>query len=273
MTKKALVVLSGGQDSTVCLFWALREFDEVHTITFDYGQKHSIEINAAATVANMAGIPSERQHLVIVPGILAGRSPLTNPDVELEKYTDISQMDAIIQDRVELTFVPMRNALFLTLAANRAVCADIYDLVTGTCQADLANYPDCRQTFIWDTEKYISTALGMDRLGKRFTIHTPLMTMSKAETCKMALSLSHQILPREDDIKLYATCWDAMAFTHTSYDGKYPPTDNNHSNVLRAHGFEEANLPDPLVVRAYNEGLMDLPSTANYDKLRGDSNG
>jgi len=94
----------------------------------------------------------------------------------------------------------------------------------------------------------------LDRIGERFFIHTPLMTLSKAETCQMAFDNPE--------------CWEALGYTHTSYDGTYPPTDNNHSNVLRAYGFEQAGLPDPLVVRAFEEGLMDLPATNNYSPGR-----
>ena len=86
------------------------------------------------------------------------------------------------------------------------------------------------------------------------SIRAPLMNMSKAESVKHAMTLPG--------------CMDALAYSHTSYDGKYPPTDMNHSNVLRAKGFEEAGVPDPLVVRAWNDRLMELPNTANYDKLR-----
>ena len=81
-------------------------------------------------------------------------------------------------------------------------------------------------------------------------IWTPLINKSKAETVKIA----HQI----------PECWEALAYSHTSYDGKYPPTDMNHANVLRADGFEKAGLPDPLVLRAVDEGLMELPETDNY---------
>jgi 7-cyano-7-deazaguanine synthase len=253
MSRSALVILSGGQDSTTCLFWAKSLYDEVHAITFDYGQRHRIEIDSAIKVAEMAKVDSHE--LVVVPNCLISSSPLTS-NTELEKYESYEQMDAIIGDRRELTFVPMRNALFLTIAANRAEARGIRNIVTGVCQMDNANYDDCRQVFINAAEQYINTALGYDhRAGVApMRIWTPLMHMSKKDTVNLAFQLPG--------------CWEAMAYTHTSYDGKYPPIDMNHSNVLRAKGFEDASKPDPLVVRAFKEGLMPLPQTANYDGVR-----
>lgn len=252
MMKKALVVLSGGQDSTTCLFWAKGQFDEVHAITFDYGQRHIIEIDAATTVAKMAGVQSH--DIVKVPDCLISSSPLTS-GANLEQYQSPEQMEQVIGDRRETTFVPMRNALFLTIAANRAEALGIPNLVTGVCQMDNANYDDCREVFIRASEQYINTALGHDHRGTQaITIHTPLMFLSKAETVELAASMP--------------LCWKAMAYTHTSYDGKFPPTDMNHANVLRADGFLRANLPDPLVLRAVRENLMKLPATANYDGYR-----
>lgn len=240
---KALVVLSGGQDSSTCLFWAKQHFTEVHAVTFNYGQRHSREIEAARMLAVLAGVLS---HEVVDLGpILKGRSPLTNPSQNLEQYDDFESMDKIIGDRVELTFVPMRNALFLTLAANRAICLDIVDVVTGVCQADNANYPDCRQDFITAQATAVEKALGIPG----FFIHTPLMSMSKAESIQLASSLG---------------CYKYLAFTHTAYDGQYPPVGKDHATVLRAHGFEQAGVPDPLVVRAWMDGLMALPTTPNY---------
>ena len=227
--KKAMVVLSGGQDSTTCLYWAKAVFKEVHAVTFDYGQRHALELDAASTVAKMAGVVSHE--VVEVPGVLRSRSPLTDPSVELETYTDFDSMDAIIGDRVELTFVPMRNAFFLTLAANLALARDCFNLVTGVCQQDNANYPDCRQTFIEAQERTINEALGIDT----FRIHAPLMSLSKAEIVRFA-----QQIPG---------CMDAMAYSHTCYAGQFPPCGECHSCVLRAHGFAQAGVADPLVVR------------------------
>lgn len=264
MTSKALVVLSGGQDSVTTLFWAKKRFEEVHAITFDYNQRHRIEIEAAKKTAKLAGVAS---HEVVVLGpILEGRSPLTNSEESLEKYESYQEMDKVIGDRVELTFVPMRNTLFLTIAANRAVCKDVYTLVTGVCQADNSNYPDCRQAFINSISDAINDSLGFEihyeyeaegqllLIVRKFNIATPLMNNSKAETVHLALS--------------FEGCYEALAYSHTSYDGAYPPTDNNHSNVLRAQGFEDSGYPDPLVLRAWNEGLMALPGTSNYNKIR-----
>jgi len=249
--KKALVVLSGGQDSTTCLFWALQFYDEVHAITFDYGQRHRIEVQAAMQVAQMAGV-MDRHEICKVGDLLDSTSPLTSGN-ELEQYTDPEQMEAVIGDRREKTFVPMRNALFLTLAANRAEAHGITDIITGVCQMDNANYDDCREVFIRATEAYINTALGHDHRGTPpIRIVTPLMHATKEQTVHIAFA--------------NPKCWEALAYSHTSYDGKYPPTDMNHANVLRADGFAKAGRPDPLVVRAWRDGLMELPSTDNYSR-------
>jgi 7-cyano-7-deazaguanine synthase len=247
MKPSALVVLSGGQDSVTCLYWALHQYERVEAVSVNYGQKHSIELKSAQRAAELAGVPWE---VVDVPGILRGSSPLTNPAVELEKYNSFEEMEKTIGNRVELTFVPMRNAFFLTLMANIALSKGIRTLVTGVCQEDNANYPDCRQEFIDAQQKTINLALGIED----FEIVTPLMNLTKAETVTMAIETPG--------------AYRALAYSHTSYDGTYPPTDNNHSNVLRAQGFLAAGVPDPLVLRAYHEGLMQLPQTMNYTEAQ-----
>lgn len=241
-----LVVLSGGQDSTTCLFWAKKYFGDIHAVTFDYNQRHRAEIDAARHVAKIAGVAS---HEVIELGpILKGTSPLTSPDETLELYDDFESMDAIIGDRVEKTFVPMRNALFLTIAANRAVCLGVEHLITGVCEADNANYPDCRGTFVAAQQHAIQEALGQ---RARFMIHTPLLQLSKAQSIALAIGMG-------------GDAYTALAWSHTAYDGQYPPVGKDHASVLRARGFEEAGVPDPLVVRAVMEGLMESPASHNY---------
>lgn len=255
MTKtKALVVLSGGQDSTTCLYWAIQQGYDVHTITFDYGQKHKVELISAMQVANLAAVPDANREIVqLGNGILAGTSPLTNKDEVLEQYADHKSLPG----GLEKTFVPMRNQLFLTLAANRAYVLGCNVLITGVCQEDSGGYPDCRATFISALQDAINygTFTGEPGTLPPLRILTPLMYMTKAQSIKLA-----QTLPG---------CMEALAYSHTSYDGAYPPVGKDHATLLRAKGFEEADVPDPLIVRAWREGLMQLPNTPNYDQLNG----
>lgn len=249
MTSKALVVLSGGQDSTLCLHWALQQgFDEVQAIAFHYGQKHSIELDMAAAQCSAQGVTLDITHL---GPILEGTSPLTNPDVELEQYEDGN-----LPGGLEKTFVPMRNQLFLTVAANRAYVMGATNLVTGVCQADSGGYPDCRRAFIdaLETSINLGTFTGEPGTVSNLKIHTPLMFLSKAESIEMAMRIPG--------------AYAALAYTHTAYDGAYPPLGSDHATVLRAQGFLEAFVPDPLILRASCEGLMELPATENYDVAR-----
>jgi 7-cyano-7-deazaguanine synthase len=252
---KALVILSGGQDSTTCLYWAIQQGYDVHTITFDYGQKHKREIDSAIEIAGMAGIPYEKRDIVkLGDNILAGTSPLTNPNVELEQYKDHQSLPG----GLEKTFVPMRNQLFLTIAANRAYVLGCNVLITGVCQEDSGGYPDCRAMFISALQDAINygTFTGEPGTLPPLRILTPLMYLTKAASVKLA-----QQLPG---------CMEALAYSHTSYDGAYPPVGHDHATLLRAKGFEEAGVPDPLVVRAWKEGLMELPNTKAYNDMVAD---
>ena len=241
---KALIVLSGGQDSTTCAAWAKKYYSEVHAVSFNYNQRHSRELIAAQQVAHLLALDSHE--IIDVGPVLKGTSPLTNQTEQLETYESFESMDAIIGNRIEKTFVPMRNALFLVLAANHAIVNGINIVVTGVCQADNANYPDCRQTFISAMQHATQEALGMPA---GFHIMTPLMDLSKADSIRLMMKLGRLSL---------------LAWTHTAYDGNFPPNGKDHASVLRAHGFEEADVPDPLVLRAHLEGAMELPETKNY---------
>lgn len=232
----ALVVLSGGQDSTTCLYWAKNRFGDVRAVTFSYGQRHEREIRAARRIAEIAKVPHEVMH---VGNILRSTSPLVS-STPLEIYSDYATMDRTIGDRVELTFVPMRNALFLTLAANIAISYGIRQLVTGVCQSDNANYPDCRSTFVRLQEDTINESLGITD----FLIHTPLMEYTKAESVEIARDIPGTL--------------EALAYSHTCYAGDFPPCGVCHACVLRAHGFEEAKMIDPLVARARASGGKDI---------------
>jgi 7-cyano-7-deazaguanine synthase len=233
MSKKTVVILSGGQDSTTCLFWAREYVDEVYAITFDYAQRHRVEIEAAKTVAKMAFVKEHR--IVKLPkNTLLSTSPLTS-NAKLETYKDFASMEKIIGDRRELTFVPMRNDLFLTLAANYAEHVGAKSLVTGVCEADNANYSDCRKSFIEAKENAINQALGYEDNGPRMRILTPLIHLTKAKSIELASKIPDAM--------------EALAYTHTCYAGEVPPCGKCHACVLRAEGFAQAGIADPLIER------------------------
>ena len=214
----AIVVLSGGQDSTTCLFWAINKFDSVETVTFDYGQRHRIELEAAQKIAKLAGVKN-----TILPidtfGILGGNS-LTGKEV-----VDESSQEGELPN----SFVPGRNLIFLTFAAAFAYQRKIKDLVTGVCQTDYSGYPDCRQNTIEAIQLAIN--LGME---SNVRIHTPLMWMTKSETVKFAEEVG---------------ALEALAWSHTCYNGEVPPCGQCPACELRAKGFEEGGIPDPLLER------------------------
>ena len=246
---KALVVLSGGQDSTTCLAWARNRFDEVHALTINYGQRHAIEI-AGAKMIGILGQLDSHEVLTLPAGILQGTSPLTDPNQPVPQYNN---QDAV-PDGVAKTFVPLRNQFFLTLAANRAFVLGCTHLVTGVCQTDYSGYPDCRQEFVDSLAETINkgTFTGEDWLLGELTIHTPLMNLTKAESVDLAIAEG---------------AYGMLAYSHTAYDGSYPPAGTDAASLLRAKGFEEADIPDPLILRAWINGLTDLPETKNYSKV------
>lgn len=218
--EKALVVLSGGQDSTTCLYWALDRFDHnaIDTVSFDYGQRHHIELDCAARVAEFAGVPNTC--LPIDTFAAMGGDALTDPDVEVASGTNE-------QAGLPNTFVPGRNLIFLTFAAAYAYQRGIRHLVIGVAQTDYSGYPDCREGTI--TALQHALRLGME---SDVTIHTPLMHLSKKETVELARDLG--ALP-------------AMALTHTCYNGERPPCGQCAACELRARGFAEAGVADPLL--------------------------
>lgn len=164
--KKALVVFSGGQDSTTCMFHALENYEEVELVTFEYGQRHSLEIEIAKSIAEEHGL----KHHVLDMSLLGQLSPnaLTRHDMT------IGQDGAA---RVPNTFVPARNMLFLSFAAALAYQIGAKTIITGVCETDFSGYPDCRDIFVKSMN--ITANLAMDR---DFVIETPLMWLDKKET-------------------------------------------------------------------------------------------
>lgn len=187
--KKAVVVFSGGQDSTTCLVQALNEYDEVHAITFDYGQRHKLEIEVAQSLTEKLGV---KAHKVMDVGLLneLAISSLTRDDIPVSHELQ--------ENGLPNSFVPGRNILFLTLAGIYAYQIGASAVITGVCETDFSGYPDCRNDFI----KAMNSALvqGMDR---EMEIVTPLMWLDKAETWALADKYDALELVRNETLTCY----------------------------------------------------------------------
>jgi 7-cyano-7-deazaguanine synthase len=173
MTKKAVIVFSGGQDSTTCLIHALPRYDEIHCITFDYGQRHRAEIEVALQLSKQLGV---KVHKVLDASLLneLAISSLTRDNIPVPSTNSSG-------DSLPNTFVPGRNILFLTLASIYAYQVQARTVITGVCETDFSGYPDCRHEFVKALNNAIE--LGMEY---KLRIETPLMWLTKAETWALA---------------------------------------------------------------------------------------
>ncbi|MCH2423882.1 MAG: 7-cyano-7-deazaguanine synthase QueC [Acidimicrobiales bacterium] len=213
-TSSAVVLLSGGQDSTTCLAWALHHFDRVKALAFDYGQRHAVELDSAQLVADEAGVDLE---VVAVEGLRG--SSLTDHDQEVTSGGGMHGLPS--------TFTPGRNLVFLALSVGVAVEYGAENIVTGICQTDYSGYPDCRERFRGAMEGAIRAALDADGM----IVHAPLMSLTKAETVDLAVEL--EALP-------------LLAHSHTCYHGQRPACGDCPACELRLRGFEEAGVDDPI---------------------------
>ncbi len=215
--KSALVVFSGGQDSTTCLYWALKNYHRVEAVFFDYGQRHKIEIESARKIAKLTDV-----NLTVL-------TIDTLKQIGGNSLLDSSQKIEDTAESLPNTFVPGRNLIFLTYAAALAYQKNISDIITGVCETDYSGYPDCRLSTIQSLEETIN--LGMEA---KFKILTPLMHLDKKETVLLAQELK---------------AFEGLMYSHTCYEGAQPPCSTCPSCLLRAKGFEEAGLKDPIFNR------------------------
>ena len=226
-TTKALVLFSGGQDSTVCLGWALDRFDRVETIGFDYGQRHRVELEARAEVLKrISGLKA------VWRGRLADDHTVELPELGRISETSLTRDAEISMTASGLpsTFVPGRNLIFLTYAAAVAYRRGITSLIGGMCETDYSGYPDCRNVTLESMEQALG--LGMERV---FKIETPMMFLSKAGTWKLAHQLGSDALV-ELIIEHTHTCYMGDRSKRFSWGygcGECPACD------LRAKGYEE----------------------------------
>jgi 7-cyano-7-deazaguanine synthase len=173
--EEALVVFSGGQDSTTCLFWAKRHFKRVRALSFLYGQKHKQEVELARAIADEAGVEMDVMDVSFISG-LTHTCALTDNSIQMDEQKP--------EKSCPNTFVPGRNLFFLSIAAVYARERGINHLVTGVSQTDFSGYPDCRDAFI----KSLNVTLNL-AMDEQFVIHTPLMWIDKAQTWELADNL------------------------------------------------------------------------------------
>ncbi len=185
---KALVVFSGGQDSTTCLYWAKAKYKEVIAVSFDYNQRHSLELKCAKDICLNANV----EHHILDMSLLNQLSPssLTRKDIDVETTS--------IEGSVPNSCVDGRNLLFLTFAAVFAKQRAITNIITGVSQSDFSGYPDCRDAFIKSTNVTLNLSMDYD-----FVIHTPLMWIDKKETWALADELGILNLIREKTLTCY----------------------------------------------------------------------
>lgn len=187
MKGNAVVVFSGGQDSTTCLFWAIKNFEKVVAVTFDYNQRNNSEIECAKKITNDLGI----EHHILNMELLNQLAPnaLTRSDIEITKGEE---------GELPSTYVEGRNMLFLTFAAILGKTKGCNNIVTGVCETDFSGYPDCRDMFV----KSLNVTLNL-AMDNNFVIHTPLMWIDKADTWEMADSFGKLDYIRENTVTCY----------------------------------------------------------------------
>lgn len=226
---RAVVLLSGGLDSYTAAAVAKSEGFELYALTIAYGQRHAREVESARAVARALAC---QRHLELPIDLRAiGGSSLTS-DASVPQDRDLAATD--IPTNIPSTYVPARNTIFLSLALAWAEVLETSDIVIGVNALDYSGYPDCRPEFIRAFESLATLATRAGVEGGRFRVHTPLINLTKAEIIRRGLALGL-------DYGLTHSCYDPTA------DGA--PCRRCDSCALRARGFAEAGVPDPLVLR------------------------
>jgi 7-cyano-7-deazaguanine synthase len=230
--KKSVVLFSGGIDSTTALYWALDSYHKVFALTFDYGQRHRIEITMAQKIAQKLKVPHK---ILNVDLQQIGGSSLTDTKLPLPEYENIEE----IEDTPPPTYVPFRNGIFLSLATAWAEVEGINEIICGFNIIDSPNYPDTRKTFVEAMEMAINLGTKASLRQENFRIISPFVNLKKSEIIKKGLSLGAD----------YSYCLSC-------YKGQETPCQRCSSCLLRQKAWAEAGLPDPLLLRLKREGKI-----------------
>ncbi len=228
MKKPAVVLLSGGLDSTTVLAIAKSHDYDLYALSFSYGQRHAVELESAGRVAAAQGV---RRH--VIAGIdlrVFGGSSLTS-DIAVPKHDAAEELS----DEIPSTYVPARNTIFLSFALAYAETVGAQDIFIGVNALDYSGYPDCRPEYIAAFQNMANLATKAGVEGQQLTIHTPLITLTKAEIIATGLALGV-------DYGLTSSCYDP--------DGSGNPCGHCDSCLLRLKGFAEAGHTDPLTYQA-----------------------
>lgn len=230
--EKAVILFSGGLDSTTALYWSKENFETVFAMVVDYSQRHGIETGMAQKTAEQLGVEA---HLIRFPLKDIVHSALIDKDKQIPDSLAASKDE----QGVPFTYVPFRNGIFLSLAAAFAESRDIFHIVTGFNLIDTPDYPDTTEDFTRKMEAAINQGTSASITGKRFHIHTPLVRKSKMEIIEMGLELGV-------DYSYAVSC----------YRGGESPCLRCPSCDIRSFAFKQLNIEDPLITRLKKEGKL-----------------
>jgi len=231
----AVVILSGGLDSTTALYWAKRHFREIRAITFAYGQRHALEVEMAKITAKRAGVSEHLIYEIDLSKI--GASALTDSSLDIPEPKSVEE----IKERgIPITYVPFRNGIFISIAAAYAESRGTTHLVGGWNAVDYSGYPDCRPEFLRAMEEALNLGTKLGAEGKSWKIHAPLINLTKGEIIKLGLELGAD-----------------YSYSISCYRGGEVPCGKCDSCLLRAKGWEEVGEEDHLIARLKREGRVE----------------
>lgn len=230
--KHSIVLFSGGIDSTTALFWALKRYEKVNALMFDYEQRHKIEVRLAQNLLQSLKIPQKILHIDLRQ---IGGSSLTDTDLPVPEYERIDELE----NGPPLTYVPFRNGIFLALAAAWAEVKGIKDIICGFNTLDSPNYPDTRKPFVEAMRKAINLGTKASFTGDKTRILSPFIHMKKSEIITEGLSLGAD-----------------YSYSISCYSGKEIPCFKCSSCLLRQKAWEEIGIEDPLILRLKGEGKI-----------------